>query len=51
MARRSALIEIAWDLPAYVISRLLGFDQTTAEQWQRDNRGYGAAYAAELAPR
>ncbi|MFE0255738.1 hypothetical protein [Streptomyces sp. NPDC059010] len=48
VARRSALIELASELPAYVISRLLGFHQTTADQWQRDNQGYGAAYAAEL---
>lgn len=51
VARRSALIEIASELPAYVISRLLGFHQTTADQWQRDNQGYGAAYAAELTHR
>ncbi|MDC0773098.1 hypothetical protein [Streptomyces sp. HD] len=50
MARRSALIEIASELPAYVISRLL-VHQTTADQWQRDNQGYGAAYAAELTHR
>jgi len=40
VARRSALIELASELPAYVISRLLGFHQTTADQWQRDNQGY-----------
>ncbi|MFE0055355.1 hypothetical protein [Streptomyces sp. NPDC059003] len=51
VARRSALIEIASELPAYVISRLLGFHQHTADQWQRDNQGYGAAYAAELTRR
>lgn len=44
-------MELAAELPAYVIGRLLGFHQTTADQWQRDNQGYGAAYAAELAHR
>jgi hypothetical protein len=50
MARNTALVELASELPAVVVSRLLGVHQNTADAWKRigvqDN-----AYAAEVASR
>jgi hypothetical protein len=35
MARSTALVEPASELPAVVVSRLLGIHQTTADTWKR----------------
>jgi len=35
MARSTALVELASELPAVVVSRLLGVHQTTADTWKR----------------
>jgi hypothetical protein len=37
--------------PPVVFSRLLGFHQNTADDWQREAVGFGAEYAADLSRR
>ncbi|WP_406408372.1 hypothetical protein [Streptomyces sp. NBC_01643] len=49
MARNTALVELASELPA-VVSRLLGVHQNTADAWKRIG-GQDNAYAAEVASR
>ncbi|MFD4022256.1 hypothetical protein ACFWRV_01880 [Streptomyces sp. NPDC058576] len=51
MARNASLMDIASELPAAVFSRLLGFSQSTADNWGSDARGYSSAYGAEIARR
>ncbi|MEU0110612.1 hypothetical protein ABZ313_35350 [Streptomyces sp. NPDC006251] len=46
----SALVELASELPAVVVSRLLGVHQTTADTWKRIG-GQGNTYAGEIAQR
>ncbi|MFE3375124.1 hypothetical protein [Streptomyces anulatus] len=48
LARHASLMDIGSELPAVVISRLLGFHQSTGEDWTRDSQGFGADYAAEV---
>ncbi|MGW8329386.1 hypothetical protein ACWGLE_15930 [Streptomyces sp. NPDC055897] len=50
-ARNTALMDLAAELPAVVVSRLLGFHQNTADTWQREASGFGSDYAADLARR
>ena len=50
MARNTALVELASELPAVVVSRLLGIHQNTADAWRRIG-GQDGSYAAELACR
>jgi hypothetical protein len=50
MARNTALVEPASELPAVVVSRLLGIHQNTADAWRRIG-GQDGSYAAELACR
>lgn len=50
MARNTALVELASELPAVVVSRLLGVHQNTADAWKRIG-GQDNAYAAEVASR
>ncbi|MDJ0464663.1 hypothetical protein [Streptomyces sp. H27-C3] len=50
-ARHTALMDIAAELPAVVVSRLLGFHQNTADQWHRESRGFSPDYAADLSRR
>lgn len=50
MARDTALVELASELPAVVVSRLLGIDQNTADTWKRIG-GQDNTYAAEVADR
>ncbi|WP_189893274.1 hypothetical protein [Streptomyces xantholiticus] len=45
------MIELASELPAFVVSRLPGFHQSTADNWQRDAQGFGPEYAADLSRR
>ncbi|MEU9383216.1 hypothetical protein AB0D38_20510 [Streptomyces sp. NPDC048279] len=49
--RHTALMDIAAELPAVVVSRLLGFHQNTADLWQRESQGFSPEYAADLARR
>ncbi|MGW6454398.1 hypothetical protein ACWF94_00475 [Streptomyces sp. NPDC055078] len=39
------------ELPAFVTSRLLGFHQSTGDNWTRESQGFGADYAAEISRR
>ncbi|MGW3950180.1 hypothetical protein ACWEKM_04225 [Streptomyces sp. NPDC004752] len=50
MARNTALVELASELPPVVVSRLLGIHQSTADVWQRIV-GHGNTYAADVARR
>ena len=50
MARSTVLVEPASELPAVVVSRLLGVHQTTADTWKRIG-GQDNTYAAEIAQR
>ncbi|MEV5506565.1 hypothetical protein [Streptomyces orinoci] len=51
LARHASLMDIASELPAVVISRLLGFHQATGDNWTRESQGFGADYAAEIGRR
>jgi hypothetical protein len=51
VARNTSLMEIASELPAYVFSRLLGFHQSTADNWDRERGGFSPEYAAEISRR
>ncbi|WP_433892578.1 hypothetical protein [Streptomyces sp. CA-111067] len=51
LARHASLMDIASELPAVVISRLLGFHQSTGDNWTRESQGFGADYAARLSRR
>ncbi|WP_330433847.1 hypothetical protein OIC43_03455 [Streptomyces sp. NBC_00825] len=51
LARHASLMDIASELPAVVISRLLGFHQSTGDNWTRESQGFGADYAAEVSRR
>ncbi|MFL9658748.1 hypothetical protein ACJ7VE_34135 [Streptomyces sp. PB17] len=51
VARNTSLMEIVSDLPAYVFSRLLGFHQNTADNWDRERGGLSAEYAADISRR
>jgi hypothetical protein len=50
-ARSAALFQLATDLPAAVLARLLGIHITVAVAWQRASAGDWAAYAAEISRR
>lgn len=50
MARNSALVELASELPAVVVSRLLGIRQNTADTWSYIS-GQDNTYASEIARR
>lgn len=49
--RHTALMDIAAELPAVVVSRLLGFHQNTADLWQHQSQGFSPEYAADLVRR
>jgi hypothetical protein len=51
LARHASLMDIASELPAVVISRLLGFHQSTGDNWTRESQGFGADYAADVSRR
>ncbi|MFE7570624.1 hypothetical protein ACFU76_27275 [Streptomyces sp. NPDC057539] len=51
LVRHASLMDIASELPALVISRLLGFHQSTGDNWTRESQGIGADYAAEIGRR
>jgi hypothetical protein len=50
-ARSAALFQLATDLPAAVLARLLGIHITVAVAWQRASAGDWAAYAAKISRR
>jgi uncharacterized protein YidB (DUF937 family) len=50
-ARSAALFQLATDLPAAVLARMLGIHITVAVAWQRASAGDRAAYAAEVSRR
>jgi uncharacterized protein YidB (DUF937 family) len=50
-SRSAALFQLATDLPAAVLARLLGIHITVAVAWQRASAGDWAAYAAEVSRR
>ena len=50
-ARSTALFQLATDLPAAVLARMLGIHITVAVAWQRASAGDWAAYAAEVSRR
>ena len=50
-SRSAALFQLATDLPAAVLARMLGIHITVAVAWQRASAGDWAAYAAELSRR
>jgi hypothetical protein len=50
-ARSAALFQLATDLPAAVLARMLGIHITVAVAWQRASAGDWAAYAAEVSRR
>ncbi|MFE9880152.1 hypothetical protein [Streptomyces sp. NPDC005784] len=51
VSRSTALVELTGELPAVVVSRLLGVCQTTADTWRRIAAGEHASYAAQLVRR
>jgi hypothetical protein len=50
-ARSTALFQLATDLPAAVLARLLGIHVSVAVAWQRACSGDWAAYAAQVSRR
>jgi hypothetical protein len=50
-ARSTALFQLATDLPAAVLARLLGIHITVAVAWQRASAGDWAVYAADVSRR
>ncbi|MCX4405895.1 MULTISPECIES: hypothetical protein [unclassified Streptomyces] len=50
-ARNTALLDLAGELPAVVLSRLLGITVTTAAHWTRRSGAPRAAYAADFSRR
>jgi len=50
-SRSAALFQLATDLPAAVLARLLGIHISVAVGWQRASAGDWAAYAAEVSRR
>lgn len=50
-ARSTALFQLATDLPAAVLARMLGIHITVAAAWQRASAGDWMAYAADISRR
>jgi hypothetical protein len=50
-ARSTALFQLATDLPAAVLARMLGIHISVAVAWQRASNGDWASYAAEISRR
>ncbi|WP_444468379.1 hypothetical protein ACR31U_35255 (plasmid) [Streptomyces rochei] len=48
VSRNASLMDIASELPAHIFSRLLGFSQSTADNWDAEARGFSSAYGAEI---
>jgi hypothetical protein len=50
-SRSAAMFQLATELPAAVLARMLGIHITVAVAWQRASAGDWAAYAAEISRR
>ncbi|MEU5852211.1 hypothetical protein [Saccharopolyspora shandongensis] len=50
-ARNTAMMDLAGQLPAAVLSQLLGLSDPTAAEWVQEAGAYRAAYAADIARR
>ena len=50
-ARSTALFQLATELPAAVLARMLGIHITVAVQWQRSSAGDWTSYAADVSKR
>jgi len=50
-ARSTALFQLATELPAAILARMLGIHIKVAVQWQQASAGDWAAYAAEVSRR
>jgi hypothetical protein len=50
-SRSAALFQLATDLPAAVLARMLGIHITVAVAWQRASAGDWSAYAADVSRR
>ena len=50
-SRSAALFQLATDLPAAILARMLGIHITVAVAWQRASAGDWAAYAADVSRR
>jgi hypothetical protein len=50
-SRSVALFQLATDLPAAVLARMLGIHISVAVQWQRASAGDWTAYAADVSRR
>lgn len=50
-ARSTALFQLATDLPAAVLARMLGIHISSAAAWQRASAGDWTGYAAEISHR
>ncbi|AEM85953.1 hypothetical protein Strvi_6551 [Streptomyces violaceusniger Tu 4113] len=50
-ARNTTLMELSAELPAIVLSRLLGIHISRAEKWTKEAGSIRAGYAAELSRR
>ncbi|MFJ8504934.1 hypothetical protein [Streptomyces avermitilis] len=50
-SRSATLFQLATELPAAVLARILGIDITVAVNWQRAAAGDWAAYAADVSQR
>ncbi|MFD7283914.1 hypothetical protein ACFV80_44745 [Streptomyces sp. NPDC059862] len=51
LGRNTVLMDIASEVPSVVVSRLLGFHQSTADTWQLERADLGAEYAANVSRR
>jgi hypothetical protein len=50
-SRSTALFQLATDLPAALLARMLGIHITVAVAWQRASSGDWTAYAADVSRR
>ena len=50
-SRSTALFQLATDLPAAILARMLGIHISVATAWQRASAGDWTAYAAEISRR
>jgi hypothetical protein len=51
LTRSTALFQLATDLPAAILARMLGIHITVAVAWQRASAGDWTDYAAEISRR
>ncbi|MFD5922275.1 hypothetical protein ACFVYP_36505 [Kitasatospora sp. NPDC058201] len=51
LGHHTALLDLSIELPSFVVSRMIGIHQSTADVWNREASGYSQSYAAELSRR